>query len=126
MVSLGEELSSCLLPGCATSLHDYHCGGLAPGRDIDNVHVSDASGLLHVVTSTLGQDCHPSLFSMPQAIGEFILTDRDMKIKPRGKIYSINEGYAGSWDPAVKEYVESKKFPKVSLQGSGLQPLMFQ
>uniref|UniRef100_A0A131Y1T9 Fructose-1,6-bisphosphatase isozyme 2 n=1 Tax=Ixodes ricinus TaxID=34613 RepID=A0A131Y1T9_IXORI len=51
-------------------------------------------------------------FMLDPAIGEFILTDPDMKIKPRGKIYSINEGYAGSWDPAVKEYVESKKFPK--------------
>lgn len=51
-------------------------------------------------------------FMLDPAIGEFILTDPDMKIKPRGKIYSINEGYASSWDPAVKEYVESKKFPK--------------
>ncbi|KAG0420855.1 hypothetical protein HPB47_003239 [Ixodes persulcatus] len=58
-------------------------------------------------------------FMLDPAIGEFILTDRDMKIKPRGKIYSINEGYAGSWDPAVKEYVESKKFPKMA---SALSP----
>ncbi len=49
-----------------------------------------------------------------QAIGEFILTDPDMKIKPRGKIYSINEGYEGQWDEAVKKYVQSKKFPQVS------------
>ncbi|KAL1417022.1 hypothetical protein MTO96_027225 [Rhipicephalus appendiculatus] len=32
--------------------------------------------------------------------------------KPRGKIYSINEGYAGTWDPAVTEYVQKKKFPE--------------
>lgn len=37
-----------------------------------------------------------------------------MKIKPRGKIYSINEGYEAQWDEAVKEYVKSKKFPQVS------------
>lgn len=44
-----------------------------------------------------------------QAIGEFVLTDPDMKVKPRGKIYSINEGYTNSWDGPIKEYVESKK-----------------
>jgi len=37
-----------------------------------------------------------------------------MKIKPKGKIFSINEGYAQFWDPAMKEYIERKKFPQVS------------
>jgi fructose-1,6-bisphosphatase I len=37
-----------------------------------------------------------------------------MKVKPKGKLYSINEGYEASWDPAVTEYVKSRKFPKVS------------
>ncbi|XP_023226853.1 fructose-1,6-bisphosphatase 1-like isoform X1 [Centruroides sculpturatus] len=50
-------------------------------------------------------------FMLDPAIGEFILTDPDMKIKPRGKIYSINEGYASIWDDAVIEYVKQKKFP---------------
>ncbi|XP_077537510.1 fructose-1,6-bisphosphatase 1-like [Haemaphysalis longicornis] len=50
-------------------------------------------------------------FMLDPALGEFILTERDMKIKPRGSIYSINEGYAAAWDPAVTEYVHSKKFP---------------
>lgn len=47
------------------------------------------------------------------AIGEFILTDRNMRIPNRGKIYSINEGYYHMWDPAIKEYVDSKKNPAV-------------
>jgi fructose-1,6-bisphosphatase I len=51
-------------------------------------------------------------FMLDPSIGEFILTDRDMKIKPKGNIYSINEGYAIQWDPAVKEFVEGKKNPK--------------
>jgi len=51
-------------------------------------------------------------FMLDPAIGEFILTDPDMKIKPRGKIYSLNEGYESLWDPATTEYVKSKKFPK--------------
>ncbi len=46
------------------------------------------------------------------AIGEFVLTMPDMKIKPRHSIYSINEGYASLWDNATKEYIEGKKFPK--------------
>ena len=37
-----------------------------------------------------------------------------MKIKPRGKIYSINEGYAKFWYDPVIDYVDSKKNPKVS------------
>lgn len=33
-------------------------------------------------------------------------------MKPRGNIYSINEGYTNAWDEAVKEYVQNKKHPK--------------
>lgn len=31
-------------------------------------------------------------FMLDPSLGEFVLTDPNMKIKPRGKIYSINEG----------------------------------
>lgn len=48
-----------------------------------------------------------------QAIGEFILTERNVKIKKKGKTYSINEGYAKYFDPAVTEYIKHKKFPEV-------------
>lgn len=48
-----------------------------------------------------------------QSIGEFILTEPNIKLKPRGKIYSINEGYEQFWDAATSEYVQSKKRPKV-------------
>lgn len=51
-------------------------------------------------------------FMLDPSIGEFILTEPDMKIKPRGKIYSVNEGYASMWNPAVTEYVDNKKNPK--------------
>ncbi|XP_072050919.1 fructose-1,6-bisphosphatase isozyme 2-like [Amphiura filiformis] len=51
-------------------------------------------------------------FMLDPAIGEFILTHRDIRIKPRGKkIFSINEGYAAYWSDDVTEYVKSKKFP---------------
>lgn len=48
-----------------------------------------------------------------QAIGEFILVDRDVKIKKKGKIYSLNEGYAQYFNPAITEYLQRKKFPEV-------------
>ena len=48
-------------------------------------------------------------FMLDPSIGEFVLTDPNMKIPARGKIYSLNEGYENKWDPAVKEYVKSKK-----------------
>ncbi|XP_013785261.1 fructose-1,6-bisphosphatase 1-like isoform X2 [Limulus polyphemus] len=51
-------------------------------------------------------------FMLDPAIGEFVLTDPDMRIKPRGKIYSINEGYASLWDKTVTEYVRRKKYPE--------------
>merc|ERR1719305_923908 len=48
-------------------------------------------------------------FMLDPSIGEFVLTDPNMQVKPRGKIYSINEGYEEKWESAVKEYVKSKK-----------------
>jgi len=50
-------------------------------------------------------------FMLDPAIGEFILTDPNMTIPKRGKIYSINEGYESQWDEAIKEYVHEKKYP---------------
>lgn len=37
-----------------------------------------------------------------------------MKIKKKGKIYSLNEGYAQHFYPDVSEYVQKKKYPEVS------------
>ncbi|XP_014677588.1 PREDICTED: fructose-1,6-bisphosphatase 1-like [Priapulus caudatus] len=62
-----------------------------------------------MVLST-GQGVHG--FMLDPSIGEFVLTESNFSIKPRGKIYSLNEGYASIWDPAVTEYVQSKKYPK--------------
>lgn len=53
------------------------------------------------------------IFFSLQSIGEFILVDRDVKIKKKGKIYSLNEGYAQHFYPDVTEYLQKKKFPEV-------------
>jgi len=51
-------------------------------------------------------------FTLDPAIGEFVLTDVDIKVPKRGNIISINEAYTYMWDEAIKEYVHSKKDPK--------------
>lgn len=60
----------------------------------------------------LATDSGVNGFMLDPAIGEFVLTDPSMTIKPQGKIYSINEGYSSLWDEATKEYVHNKKNPK--------------
>lgn len=57
----------------------------------------------------LGNGVHG--FMLDPSIGEFILTDRNMQVPKRGKIYAINEGYTHLWDDAIKEYVSNKKDP---------------
>jgi len=51
-------------------------------------------------------------FTLDPSIGEFILTNPDMKVPKRGKIYSINEGYTKKWSKGVAEYIHSRKFPE--------------
>lgn len=63
-------------------------------------------------------DVDPVFFSFclpfyTQAIGEFILIERNVRIKPRGKIYSLNEGYAKYFHPSINEYLKHKKYPEV-------------
>lgn len=67
-------------------------------------------GSATMIVLSIGGDVNG--FMLDPAIGEFVLTDPSMKIKPRGKIYSINEGYAQYWDAATTEYIRRKKFPE--------------
>lgn len=48
-------------------------------------------------------------FTLDPSLGEFILTHPNIKIKKRGKIYSVNEGNSSKWDPCVAEYVRRCK-----------------
>ncbi|XP_059403152.1 fructose-1,6-bisphosphatase isozyme 2-like [Carassius carassius] len=66
------------------------------------------SATMIVLSTGQGVNC----FMLDPAIGEFILVDRDVKIKKRGKIYSLNEGCALYFDPAVTEYLQKKKIPE--------------
>uniref|UniRef100_A0A8C9W9G7 Fructose-1,6-bisphosphatase 1 n=1 Tax=Scleropages formosus TaxID=113540 RepID=A0A8C9W9G7_SCLFO len=82
---------------------------LQPGRNMVAAgYALYGSATMLVLSTGQGVNC----FMLDPAIGEFILVDRDVKIKKKGKIYSINEGYAQYFDPAVNEYLENKKFPE--------------
>ena len=48
-------------------------------------------------------------FMLDPSIGEFVLTEPNMRISSRGSIYSVNEGHQHTWGRAVAEYVRSKK-----------------
>lgn len=48
-----------------------------------------------------------------QAIGEFILTEKNVQMKKKGKVYSLNEGYAKYFHPSINEYLKHKKYPEV-------------
>lgn len=50
--------------------------------------------------------CGVSVFTLDPSIGEFILSDDDLMIPERGKIYSVNEGSYHSWEEGLKKYVK--------------------
>ncbi|KAJ8604326.1 hypothetical protein CTAYLR_002489 [Chrysophaeum taylorii] len=52
---------------------------------------------------TLGAGTH--MFTYDEHIGEFVLTDPDVKIPSRGKIYSFNEANCQEWDEPLQKYV---------------------
>uniref|UniRef100_A0A8C1UAR3 Fructose-1,6-bisphosphatase 1 n=1 Tax=Cyprinus carpio TaxID=7962 RepID=A0A8C1UAR3_CYPCA len=82
---------------------------LRSGRDIVAAgYALYGSATMLVLSTGQGVNC----FMLDPAIGEFILVDRDVKIKKKGKIYSLNEGYAAHFYPDVTEYLKKKKFPE--------------
>ncbi|XP_011782933.1 PREDICTED: fructose-1,6-bisphosphatase 1 [Colobus angolensis palliatus] len=76
------------------------------------VSIGTIFGIYRKVKRGTDREREPSVGDrLLEAIGEFILVDKDVKIKKKGKIYSLNEGYAKDFDPAVTEYIQRKKFP---------------
>ncbi|XP_058845951.1 fructose-1,6-bisphosphatase 1-like isoform X1 [Acipenser ruthenus] len=81
---------------------------LQPGRNIVAAgYALYGSATMMVMSAGNGVNC----FMLDPAIGEFILVDQNVRIKKKGKIYSLNEGYAKYFDAAVTEYIQKKKFP---------------
>lgn len=50
-------------------------------------------------------------YTLDPSMGEFILTHPDIKIPPRGKIYSFNEGNSMYFHQPVTNYLNSIKYP---------------
>jgi len=50
-------------------------------------------------------------YTLDASLGEFILTHPNIKIPPRGKIYSLNEGNSMYFYPPVTAYLKSIKYP---------------
>jgi len=53
-------------------------------------------------------------YTLDAALGEFILTHPNIRIPPRGKIYSFNEGNSMYFYPPVLAYLKSIKYPAPS------------
>uniref|UniRef100_A0A8C5A7P2 Fructose-1,6-bisphosphatase 1 n=1 Tax=Gadus morhua TaxID=8049 RepID=A0A8C5A7P2_GADMO len=81
---------------------------LQPGRKMVAAgYALYGSATMMVLSTGQGVNC----FMLDPSIGEFILTDKDVRIKKKGKIYSLNEGYAQHFNPDVTEYLQKKKYP---------------
>lgn len=48
-------------------------------------------------------------FTLDPSVGEFLLSHEDIKIPPKGKIYSVNEGNVNAWDEGTKRYINYLK-----------------
>lgn len=53
---------------------------------------------------SIGRGVHA--FTLDPSLGEFILSHENLKIPPSGKLYSVNEGNFGQWEPAMQTCVQ--------------------
>ena len=59
---------------------------------------------------TTGQGVHG--FTLDSSLGEFLLSHENIQMPEQGKIYSVNEGNAHTWDAGTKAYVDFVKSPQ--------------
>ncbi len=57
-----------------------------------------------IMVYTAGEGVHG--FTLDPSVGEFLLSYENMKIPPKSKTYSVNEGNYGKWQNGVKKYVD--------------------
>ncbi|MEX0994441.1 MAG: class 1 fructose-bisphosphatase [Balneolaceae bacterium] len=76
---------------------------LQPGnRQVAAGYVLYGSSTLMAYTTGLGV----STFTLDPGIGEFILSEHDVRIPDYGTIYSVNEGSYNTWPTGVKKYIK--------------------
>ena len=79
---------------------------LRPGDDIVAAgYVIYGSGTVMVLST--GDGVHG--FTLDPSVGEFFLSHSDIKLERDCRLYSVNEGYTATWNPAVKEWVAGRK-----------------
>jgi fructose-1,6-bisphosphatase I len=88
--------------GSQASMEDF----LQPGRDqVGAGYIIYGSSTMMVYST--GYGVHG--FTLDPSIGEFLLCHEDIRIPPKGTIYSINEGNALLWDEGIKRYIDGVK-----------------
>jgi fructose-1,6-bisphosphatase I len=73
-----------------------------------------------VLVYTTGDGVHG--FTLDPAVGEFFLSHEDLRVPPRGKIFSVNEGNTHLWADGVRRWVEHMKVPRARKEGEKPAP----
>ncbi|SMO55172.1 class 1 fructose-bisphosphatase [Gracilimonas mengyeensis] len=100
-LSIGSIFSIYMRPEGKHKLTDQDA--LQPGvKQVAAGYVLYGSSTVLAYTTGLGV----RIFTLDPSIGEFILSQRDVKIPDYGNIYSADEGSYNFWDPGLKQYVK--------------------
>ncbi|XP_026749955.1 fructose-1,6-bisphosphatase 1 [Galleria mellonella] len=84
---------------------------LRPGRELVAAGYA-LYGSATMLVLAIGKGNGVNGFLYDPSIGEFILTDPNLRIPERGNIFSVNEGYFAEWESGLQKYVQDKKAPK--------------
>ncbi len=94
--------------GTAGGLEDL----LQPGtKQVAAGYVIYGSSTMLVYTT--GEGVHG--FTLDPSVGEFFLSHVNIRMPERGKIYSVNEGNAATWEEPVRKWAEWMKTPNPEL-----------
>lgn len=75
---------------------------------LTNGHKQIAAGYIlygpsTMLVYTIGNGVHS--FTLDPSLGEFILTEENIKIPNHGPVYSVNEGNFWQWEESIREYI---------------------
>lgn len=76
-------------------------------RQVAAGYVIYGSSTIMVYTAGLGVHS----FTLDPTVGEFLLSQENIQIPPRGSIYSVNEGNSHNWDEGMRQYINYLKTP---------------
>ncbi|MDJ0973181.1 MAG: class 1 fructose-bisphosphatase [Planctomycetota bacterium] len=85
---------------------------LQPGTDLIGAgYVIYGSGTVFVLST--GNGVHG--FTLDPTVGEFFLSHPNLRLAPRGTIFSVNEAYASQWPEGIRDYVRTLKEPDAGM-----------